>query len=373
MSHTNTDVNPNAVFNDSNANLRPRFENNGQVTAGAFTVNGVSVAVNANDSINTVLARITASTAGVTASFANDRVTLTSTTNSEDAVVLANDTSGFLSAVKLSGATTTVGNVRDDEQVLAKTTQFGSVTTGSFSLNGVSIAVNRDTDTLASIVSRINGSAAGVTASYDSTLDRLVLTGTAQQRGPDHRQRRHHRLPDGGEARLRQHRARQHPGRPAGAVEDQPVRGRGVRLVLHQRHGHRRRRRHRFAERDHHPDQRRRRRRHRRVRHGRRQAGADAHQQQQGTDHRRRRFERACSAAAHLATGNTVRGHVAEDTVALRDLSRFASVVDGSFVVGSTTIAVADDRYDPLDRRPDQRRRRRRDRGVRRHRQHAHV
>ena len=56
---------------------------------------------------------------------------------------MANDTSGFLAATKLSGAATTAGNVRDDQQVLSKTSQFGAVTTGSFSVNGVSIAVNR--------------------------------------------------------------------------------------------------------------------------------------------------------------------------------------------------------------------------------------
>ena len=41
------------------------------------------------------------------------------------------------------------GNIRDDQQVLAKTTQFAGVASGSFSINGVAIAVNKDTDSLA--------------------------------------------------------------------------------------------------------------------------------------------------------------------------------------------------------------------------------
>src|SRR5207302_8177158 len=64
-------------------------------------------------------------------------------------------------------------------QALSKTTQFGGITSGSFSINGVSISVNKDTDTLTSLINRINASGAGVTAGYDSTLDKLVLTGTA--------------------------------------------------------------------------------------------------------------------------------------------------------------------------------------------------
>ena len=60
------------------------------------------------------------------------------------------------------------GNIRDDQQVLSKTSQFAAVTSGSFTVNGVSISVNKDTDSLASIITRINSSGAGVTASYDS-------------------------------------------------------------------------------------------------------------------------------------------------------------------------------------------------------------
>lgn len=170
------DVDPNTVFNAADPNLRPRFDGNAQVTAGSFTVNGTSIAVNADDSVATVLARITASSAGVSATFANDQVTLASKGHSEDAIVVAGDTSGFLSAVKLSGATTSIGNIRDDQQLLARTTAFGSIATGSFSINGATIAVDRATDTLGTVIGKINGSAAGVVASYDQVQRQLVLT-----------------------------------------------------------------------------------------------------------------------------------------------------------------------------------------------------
>lgn len=149
------------------------------VTAGSFTVNGTSVSVLANDSITSVLSRINGTVSGVTASFSGDRVTIASTSPFEDAITLAGDTSGFLAALKLSGASTVTGNVRDDLQVLSKTSQFAAVTTGAFTVNGVSIAVNRTADSLQSIITRINGAGAGVSAAYDSATDKVRLTSTA--------------------------------------------------------------------------------------------------------------------------------------------------------------------------------------------------
>lgn len=175
ISQSRTDVSATALFN-AGWGSAPLFEDYQQVSAGSFTINGVAITVNANDSINSVISRINSSSAGVTASVSSDKITIESSSYSEDNIVLANDTSGFLAATKLSGATATRGNVRDDEQVFSKTTQFSAVANGSFTINGVSIAVNKDTDSLISVISRINGSAAGVTASYDAMQDKVVLT-----------------------------------------------------------------------------------------------------------------------------------------------------------------------------------------------------
>jgi flagellar hook-associated protein 2 len=50
----------------------------------------------------------------------------------------------------------------------------GGSGTGEFKINGVSITF-ATTDTVAAVLKRINDSAAGVTASYDSVNDRFVL------------------------------------------------------------------------------------------------------------------------------------------------------------------------------------------------------
>ncbi|HYE90416.1 MAG TPA: hypothetical protein VEA38_05320 [Terriglobales bacterium] len=175
---TPTTVDANAAFN-AGVNVRPRFDANRVVTAGSFKVNGTAVTVLASDTINTVLSRIASTVAGITGSFSGDKVTLRSTNPSEDAITVSDDTSGFLTALNLTGASSVRGNVRDDRQVFSKTSQFAAVTTGAFTLNGVSIAVNAATDSLESVIARINGAGAGVTAAYDSAAGRLRLTSTA--------------------------------------------------------------------------------------------------------------------------------------------------------------------------------------------------
>lgn len=177
VTQTPTNVSTTAAFNGA-WGTAPVFENFQVVSAGSFTLNGTTINVAANDTINSVVARINASVSGITALVSADKVIITTNNNSEDPITLAGDTSGFLAATKLASASTAAGNLRDDRQVLSKTSQFGAVTNGSFSINGTSIAVNKDTDTLASIVSRINGANAGVTAEYDTAQDRLVLTTT---------------------------------------------------------------------------------------------------------------------------------------------------------------------------------------------------
>ena len=152
-----------------------------QVKDGSFTINGKTISIDHDaDTIATVLAKINGSGAGVTASLnqSTNKIEIVSNSNSEDLITVGNDTTGFLAMAQLSTNNTVRGNIRDDQQILSKTTQFSAVTNGSFTVNGVSIAVNKDTDTLSSIISRVNDAGAGVTASYDAATDKLTFTTT---------------------------------------------------------------------------------------------------------------------------------------------------------------------------------------------------
>ena len=158
-------------------------------TAGVFTVNGARVTVALGDSLQEVFDGISTATGGVvTAAYdaATDKVTLSS---GSGPVVLgsATDTSNFLQALRLSnnGAATTTSSAAlgaisatatlAGARLPTAITAVDGAGAGSFTLNGVQIAYNVNTDSLNQVMARINASSAGVTASYDAAEDRVVL------------------------------------------------------------------------------------------------------------------------------------------------------------------------------------------------------
>ena len=160
------------------------------VTAGNFQINGATVSVATTDSLQDVFNKINTATGGtVTGSYdpATDKVSLTSSSGN---VVLgaSNDTSNFLSVFKLnnnaSGTVTSSGTLGSAQlsKPLASSNLAGSITgtdaggNGTFSINGTAIAFNTGTDTVQSVLNKINASGAGVTAAYDVTTDRFTLT-----------------------------------------------------------------------------------------------------------------------------------------------------------------------------------------------------
>ena len=164
------------------------------VTAGTFSVNGKQITIAATDTLKSVFDQISKVTGrAVTASYssASDEITLSS--NSAITLGSSADTSNFLQAAKLSNSgsitntdgTVTVasaaklGSVQNamlDKANFGATISDGGSGEGSFTINGVSISFSATGDNLTSVINRINSSAAGVTASYDSANNRLSLT-----------------------------------------------------------------------------------------------------------------------------------------------------------------------------------------------------
>src|SRR5438270_815697 len=176
------------------------------VTAGTFTVNGVQISVDpVNDTLATVVNRINSLTAaapgsvGVTATLVNDAngnqnfIKLTPNAGNTSAVQLGSvgDTSNFLTAAHLVATGVTgggaAGAVSSNAPLSATNTganvsaaRFAAGTldaSGSFTINGTTINWS-NTDSLATVVNRINTSNAGVRATYDSTSDKVSLTNT---------------------------------------------------------------------------------------------------------------------------------------------------------------------------------------------------
>ncbi len=172
-----TAVDPDKPFNGTR-NDDPDLQSGLGVTSGSFQVNAVSIDVQENDTINTVLDKINQSDAGVTATFdaASETLLLTQDTpGSTQDIVLENDTSGFLAAVKLDGAVAIPGEDAESGNPLAEVESFSSVQSGTLSVNGGSFDIDVNTDSLTDVLDRITASEAEVAASFDSASLRVSL------------------------------------------------------------------------------------------------------------------------------------------------------------------------------------------------------
>ncbi len=160
------------------------------ITAGTITVNGKQVNVATTDSLQDVFDNIFTATGGeVTGAYdsATDKISLSG--SGEVVLGSVTDTSNLLQVARLQNngtgtvsSSSTLGSVRLSNSIassnLATAINDGGGN-GEFKINGVSINFDPTADSLSNVIDRINSSAAGVTASYDSVKDRFVLTNKA--------------------------------------------------------------------------------------------------------------------------------------------------------------------------------------------------
>jgi flagellar hook-associated protein 2 len=163
------------------------------VTGGTFTVNGHQVTISTTDSLQQVVDKIASATNNlITTSYSptTDKLTLTSSDNSEIILGSAADTSNFLQVAKLYNngtgsisSASALGSVRLtaplSEANLATSVTGDANGQGQFSINGVSISYDTGADNIQNIIQRINNSAAGVTAAYNAQTDSFLLTNKA--------------------------------------------------------------------------------------------------------------------------------------------------------------------------------------------------
>lgn len=148
------------------------------IVDGSFTINGQSISVSAAESMNAVIARINQSAAGVTATYnaATERVDLLQNTlGSAASIVLQNDSSNFLQSAKLDTAPLTPGIDPESQRTLSSVAAFSTVQSGSILINGTSIAIDANSDTLESVIAKINASPAVVNAAFDTQTQRVLI------------------------------------------------------------------------------------------------------------------------------------------------------------------------------------------------------
>lgn len=168
---------------------------NSTIETGTFTVNGITFNVNpATQSLNDMLTQINSSGAGVTATYdaAADKVTIANTVAGNTALINlggTDDTSNFLAAIGLRNATqytngsgsteavstSNLGAINPSKDLGETSFSGGSVTAGTFFVNGISISVDPASDSVSDVLQRISDSDAQVNASYDSTNDTIKL------------------------------------------------------------------------------------------------------------------------------------------------------------------------------------------------------
>ena len=154
------------------------------IVSGSFTINGTSINVTASDTINTVLSKINSAGIDLTATFSADKVTIT-----HDKVgyfwdvEFGTDNTGFLEAMKLTTdggnpapviqAAVNPGWQRPLSDVLVTGTNLQS---GYFNINNITIGVTVGSDSLQTVLNKINNSEAGVLAYYDEVSDRVTIS-----------------------------------------------------------------------------------------------------------------------------------------------------------------------------------------------------
>ena len=183
-------IDPDAILNSSGIVA--------EITGTTFSINGVQFTFDpAIDSLNTVLSDINASTSGVTGTFdsGNNIVNFVNSTASDTSIVnfkAQDDDSNFLDVIAVTtatqftgtGGTTEINSSNSlgviDSLAVLDTVSFtnGAITSGSFSINGVSISVDPTTDSLGDIIAAINSSGAQVNASFDGTTDTIRVLST---------------------------------------------------------------------------------------------------------------------------------------------------------------------------------------------------
>ena len=162
-------IDPDDPF-DGVGDANPRFESKTAITNGSFEVNGTTIAVSTSDSLNDVLARITAQVAGVVASYDPDteRVTIETTELGADQTLeIDNDTSGLIAALNLKEGKQDEGTDGPADAVMNDTEALKDVKDGTITVNGTEIDIDRRAQSLNDVLMLIND-IEGVTASINA-------------------------------------------------------------------------------------------------------------------------------------------------------------------------------------------------------------
>lgn len=163
----------NMAFTAGSATTMSQYFNN--FIGGTMTINGTTVNIAASDTIDNVISNIHSLT-GLDASVVNGRFTIDST----NPITIASGSSSFFQQAGLAASSATTTTSANAVGLLDPTATLA--TGGSLTINGVQVDYDT-TDTLNTVLAKINSSQAGVVAVYDSFHDRIGFV--ADTAGPN--------------------------------------------------------------------------------------------------------------------------------------------------------------------------------------------
>lgn len=164
---------------------------------GVFYINGTKIEIEDYKQLtpNELMAKVNSSGAGVTMSYDYEKNIFQVKNNTGGAVELTmgndTDTSNFFELFKVGlnhGATYVRGQNKgslDTTTVISKLDpgfSYPIKDSGTFTINGVSIYVDVNKDTIQDIIDKVNKSGAGVTMAYDTNTDKFSLTSNSNER-----------------------------------------------------------------------------------------------------------------------------------------------------------------------------------------------
>lgn len=169
---------------DDTGDSAANFDAGTTITDGSFTVNGAQIDVFASDTLNDVIARVAASSAGVDLAYdaSTDSVRFTSrTSGSQESIVVTGDTSGLVAALKLDGASQALGADSELEATLDSVPGLSAISSGTFTINGVGVSIDTASDSLSDVLERIESLVPGVTARFDEQKNTVVIGGSGNE------------------------------------------------------------------------------------------------------------------------------------------------------------------------------------------------
>ena len=164
---------------------------------GVFYINGTKIEIEDYKQLtpNELMAKVNSSGAGVTMSYDYEKNIFQVKNNTGGAVELTmgndTDTSNFFELFKVGlnhGATYVRGQNKgslDTATVISKLDpgfSYPITQSGTFTINGVSIYVDVNNDTIQDVIDKVNKSGAGVTMAYDTNTDKFSLTSNSNER-----------------------------------------------------------------------------------------------------------------------------------------------------------------------------------------------